>query len=346
VPKILIRHNESGAILHSREINDPDLWRVNFAGVDLRGAAMYAIEVVDPPKTENPVLQRWWRRVDISGANFSGANLSGAVFSEETLSFVNFSKANLSEAVFVRSYLLRCRLNGARFTNARLGDTCFSDCPSLHRAIGLDTIAHLGPSSLDLETLRACIGNLPDSFLLGIGYTDNEIVALRGLYERETTFFSCFISYARADSEFANHLRGYLLKSGISCWQDTEDLRGGSHWRGQIYEAIENQDKLVLVCSRSSLTRPAVVEEILEAIDRERESGKQKLFPIRLDDYIFSDEMESLARTKVAHGEWRENWVVYIRSYHIPDFSIWTNAIKFGSEFKRLVEALKKPGRR
>lgn len=123
-------------------------------------------------------------------------------------------------------------------------------------------------------------------------------------------------------------------------------MRAGGQWRGQIYEAIEKQDKLILVCSRASLTRPAVFEEVLEAIDSERTTGAQKLFPIRLDDYIFSGELEEIARTRVSIGQWRENWVVYVRSYHIPDFSNWKDAKSFRTEFGKLVEALKKPAQR
>jgi len=66
--------------------------------------------------------------------------------------------------------------------------------------------------------MRACISKLPNSVLLGMGYTEKEVVALRALYEKEKSFFSCFISYARADHEFADYLRRRLLKSNVSCW--------------------------------------------------------------------------------------------------------------------------------
>jgi hypothetical protein len=89
-------------------------------------------------------------------------------------------------------------------------------------------------------------------------------------------------------------------------------MRGGATWRGQLYDAIAKHDKLVLVCSRASVKRPAVVEEILEAIQRERTTGTKKLSPIRLDEYVFRDELTRLARKKVANGEWKEDWVTYI----------------------------------
>ena len=344
MPKIVIRHNDSGRILYETE--GLALYGASLTGLDLSGAAMYAIELVDPPKHKSPIASVSFRKIDVSGVDLSGANLSGAVFSEEVLSRVDFTKANLDGAVFVRSHLISCGLDGANLANARLMNTCFTNCRTLHRAIGLDALEHAGPSILDARTLRSSIGKLPNSTLLGMGYTEVEILALRTLYEKEKTFFSCFISYARADGAFADCLRRRLLKSEVSCWQDIHDMRGGVPWRGQIYEAIEKHDKLILVCSRESLTKSAVVEEILEAIERERTTGTQKLFPIRLDDYVFSGEIDEIARTKVAAGQWKENWVTYVRSYHIPDFSRWRNARAFRVELTKLVEALKRPARR
>lgn len=154
---------------------------------------------------------------------------------------------------------------------------------------------------------------------------------------------SCFLSYARTDSDFAKHLRDSLRQEGIPCWQDIHDMRAGHFWREQIYDAIEKHDKLVLICSRASLERPAVVEEIQEAISRERQTGTQKLFPIRIDDFILAKELDMLSRAKVATGEWSENWVSRVRAYHIPDFSKWSTPEAFREEFRKLVEALNRP---
>ena len=114
----------------------------------------------------------------------------------------------------------------------------------------------------------------------------------------------------------------------------------------QIYDAIEKQDKLILVCSRNALDRPSVVAEIFEAIDRERATKTQKLFPVRIDDYILSAELEEVAKVKVSTGEWRDNWVSYVRAYRIPDFSSWKNKRKIETEWRRLIEALRHPAGR
>ncbi len=339
--KVIIRRNTTHEVLAA--IDAKTLRGQDLSGTDLSGAAMYRIEFDSDPHRPLTIGNVLRRSVVLSHVSFAAANLSEAVFSDETLIAVNFQAANLRGAVFVRSHLVRTDFSGADLTGARMWNTSFSDCPTLHLANGLDSIEHHGPSSLDTRTHRVSVAKLPDAFLLGIGYTKDEITGLRKMYRGNPPFYSCFVSYARQDGEFADRLRTRLVKNDISCWQDTQDLVGGDYWRQQIYDAIEKHDKLILVCSKTSLSRPAVVAEILEAIDRERTAKAQKLFPIRLDDYVLSSDLEGVAKAKVAAGEWRENWLTYVRAYHIPDFSQWRNTRRFSRDVSKLVEALRHP---
>jgi hypothetical protein len=341
VPKITIRSNDgSRAVLHT--LSGDTLWGADLSGLDLSGAAMYAIEVTGFEQTGNRSADLRRSMTDVSGANLSHSDLAGAVFSDEEIVAADFSGANLSRAVFVRASLINVNLRGANLAGARFKNTSFSNCGSLHFAQGLDEIEHAGPTALDALTLRASVPRLPISFLLGVGFSEREVTAIRKLYGAKIDFASCFISYARPDADLAEYLRRRLMKVGITCWQDVHDMRGGDAWRGQIYKAIEEHDKLVLICSRQSLTRPAVVEEIIEAIDRERDSGVQRLFPIRLDDFVFSNELDRIARDKVSKGQWRENWVTQLRSYHIPDFAGWKAPRRVRVEFAKLLEVLTK----
>jgi hypothetical protein len=159
----------------------------------------------------------------------------------------------------------------------------------------------------------------------------------------DLTSLSCFISYARADAEFVDRLDSDLRATGIACWKDTKDMRGGGLYRPQIQKAIESHDKMILVCSERSFGREAVVEEIDAAIAREKEIGAQKLFPIRLDDFILSDKASRIAREKVAGGGWYSDWVKYVRAFHIPDFSGWRDPEQYRVEFERLVKTLRSP---
>ena len=123
--------------------------------------------------------------------------------------------------------------------------------------------------------------------------------------------------------------------------KDTRDMKGGDYWRRQIDEAIRLRDKTVLICSQESLTRPAVIEELLEAIALQDKTGVMKLFPIRLDDFIFSEEMEQIGKEQMATGEWPKNWLAKVRAFHIPDFSEWKDHQKYQQAFQALLRDLK-----
>jgi hypothetical protein len=336
---IIIRENLTDQILFETAVRD--LSEVDLTGAKLAGAAMNAIERITPASGHR-IHDMRQSVVDLHRLRLASSDLSRAVFSNALVTVSDFSRATLCGAAFVRTQFIRVDFTDADLTHARFWHTAFVDCATLHLARGLESVQHFGPSSLDARTLRASIDKLPLEFLLGVGYTAEEVTALRKLYRR-AQFYSCFISYARSDAEFAARLRKRLIKNDISCWQDTHDLLGGDFWRRQIDEAIEKHDKLVLVCSEASLERPAVIAEILDTIDRERRTRVQKLFPIRIDDYVLSDALEQVAKQKVISGEWRENWVSYVRAYHIPDFSAWRNAGKFSAEVKRFLQALQHP---
>ena len=205
---------------------------------------------------------------------------------------------------------------------------------------------HSGPSSIDAHTLRASVGKLPDVFLEGVGYSREEIENLRAMYtDAALKYYSCFISFADTgeDREFADRLHESLAANNVTNWYFRGDTpQGGVDLEQQINAAIRGHDKLVLICSQRSIYRPNVIKEILRAIDIERETGTKKLFPIRLDDHILGEEMMSEAREKVRAGEWRENWVYYVRKPYIPDFSNWKDHDVYQRELKKLLRDMKR----
>jgi hypothetical protein len=69
----------------------------------------------------------------------------------------------------------------AALGHAHLSRTVFARCHDLHEALGLDSLEYLSPSSIDLESLRACLVGLADEFLAGVGVEPREIEALRAM---------------------------------------------------------------------------------------------------------------------------------------------------------------------
>jgi hypothetical protein len=303
-----------------------DLKYANLSGADLCGARLRSADL---------------SHAKLRSANLEGADLRGANLTRADLTYARLSSSDLSRAILTGVSFYQTDLAFAKLFRASLGYASFSFCESLVQACRLDSLRHNGPSSLDHHTLKLCTAGLPDAFLAGVGYTQDEVRLMRAMYGNSPKrYVSCFISHAEADGAFADRIYADLRANNVSCWHYFHDMRGGQEWREQVYDAIRHYDKLILVCSRRSVYRPNVVMEILRAIDEERTTGVRKLFPLRLDDHILGQSMMGEAREKVRSGEWRENWVYYVTQYHIPDFSRWADADEYQVEFAKLLEAL------
>ncbi len=321
-----------GADLRGASLPWANLEYMNLAGTDLRGA--------------NLKRSRLSRAV-LRSANLEGADLRGADMTGADLADTNLESSNMSRVILSGATLRRTKLKGTKLYRTSLGYASFSFCDTLYQALRLETVRHHGPSSIDQHTLRHGFAEYPDVFLEGIGYSKNEIRGLKDMYIRHSQpYLSCFLSHAKADAAFVERLYTHLTANNVACWQFVHDMRGGKEWEGQIKDAIRDHDKLVLIYSQRALYRPNVVKEIVSAIEDERATGIQKLFPIRLDDHILTEAMMDEAREKVRSGEWGENWVYYITKYHIPDFSRWESESFYEPEFEKLLEALEKPAKR
>ncbi len=327
--------NFQGADLRRAQFILADAREASFAGANLEGCDFY-----------NAELQRAdFTNVRAAGAVLTGAQCqasqwSGADLSHTVLDNANFTDANLTAANLEDAKLLNVYLSGANLDRVRLLATQFQLCSDLHKANGLDSLLHPGLSSIDQFTFRNSINGLPDMFLEGMGYSKDELRQLRRIHG-PAVYNSCFLSHAEKDGAFADRLREDLLSHNINCWHYKHDLKGGKPWRAQISTEISKHKKLILVCSNQSLLRPNVVSEIFDAIERGRETGSQKLFPVRLDDFILGEEILQLADQKLESGEWREDWVRYVRALHIPDFNQWRKKKTYDQQFERLLRDLK-----
>ena len=152
---------------------------------------------------------------DLTGANLSGANLYQAEFflaeldsadlSNSDLRGAKFHDANLTHASLIRADLYRAdfistRLHRADFTSAQCNLTAFSNV-DLSSVVGLSSIVHRGPSSIDSLTLYKSRDPLPLDFLRGVGVPDIMIDYLPAIFNKAIQFYSCFISYSAEDQE-------------------------------------------------------------------------------------------------------------------------------------------------
>jgi hypothetical protein len=100
---------------------------------------------------------------------------------------------------------------------------------------------------------------------------------------------STFISYGSPDEPFARKLYQALHRNGVTTFFFAEHAVPGDKLHRMMRKGVNEHDRVVLVCSRASLDRKGVLNEIEETLAREaRDGGAAYLIPIRLDDYVFS----------------------------------------------------------
>ena len=308
------RRTSARRILREAHLSAANLSDAQLAGADLNEADL-----------SEAIL----REAHLSAANLSDAQLAGADLNEADLSEAILREADLGGANLYGANLCGANLNGAILFQANLRKATFSGTvfgdSNLTAASGLAECEHIGPSILDHQTI-AKSGELPLSFLRGVGLPDWLIDTYRGYLGSPIQFYSCFISYATEDLDFAERLYADLQNKGVRCWFAPQDMKTGDRIRKALEGAIRMRDKLLVVLTETSITKPWVIREIEEALDQEARLHNAVLFPIRLDDAIF---------------ECDEDWAISIRDRHIGDFRSWQKPANYKKAFERLLRDLK-----
>jgi hypothetical protein len=321
-----IRENLKDIDLSGATLTRADLVHADLAGADLRGALLnYAAlnrAVLDRADLERVRLDH----ADITSADLLYTNLRGANFYGADLSYSDLSNADLSGAGLISTRLMSTSVINTTFTKTTPGQTIFA-AVDLGVAHGLQTVRHLAPSAIDIETFYRSKGQIPEVFLRGAGVPEKFITYVKSLVGTAFEFYSAFISYSTKDQEFADRLYADLQAEGVRCWLATEDLKIGDPFRQRIDDSIRGHEKLVLILSEYSVNSPWVQDEVETAIEREHREKRSVLFPIRLDG--------SVMETNTA-------WAASIRrTRHIGDFCHWKDHDSYAKVFERLLRDLK-----
>jgi len=147
-------------------------------------------------------------------------------------------------------------------------------------------------------------------------------------------FYSCFISYSHADKAFARRLYDALQGRGIRCWLDEKQLQMGDDILDHVDRGIRLWDKVLLCCSKNSLTSGWVEVEIDKALEKEQTLRKQRqekvlaLIPLDLDGYLF--------------GGWESGRASLVRQRLAGDFRGWEEShAKCEQQIEKMILALR-----
>ncbi|MDQ3743944.1 MAG: toll/interleukin-1 receptor domain-containing protein [Acidobacteriota bacterium] len=309
----------------------PDLSDADLIGANLYGADLIAANLVNVNLRET-----YLRGAEIAFSFLGRANLIGADLTDADLRYADFSGAKLINADLTYADLSHASLSGADFTDARLDFTTLADT-DLSEVKGLETVRHVGPSSIGVDTLYNSAGKIPEAFLRGCGIPDDFIAFIPSHFgvQQAIQFYSCFISYSTQDEEFARRLYSRMRDEKLRVWFAPEDVKGGEKLYEQIERAIQVHDRLLIVLSERSLQSKWVMTEIRRARKVELRENRRKLFPIRLVDY------ETLQAWECFDADTGEDLASEVRQYFIPDFSNWKEHDAFEKAFERLLRDLR-----
>lgn len=315
-----------GANLYLADFSGSQLQGANLSGAQLNSANLSGAQLDTVNLSEANLSNASLEGATLREAILSGVNLSNATLNSATLRGARLDNANLRGADLDDVNLRRVTLHGADLSEVILGYTVLADL-DLSNVKGLETFFHYAPSILDHRTL-AKSGQLPLSFLRGVGLPDTYIDYIPSLFNQPLQFYSCFISYSSKDQEFAERLYADLQNKGVRCWYAPEDLPIGAKIRDGIDEAICRYDKLLLILSENSVNSQWVEQEVETALEKERERNNQiVLFPVRLDNAVMDSG---------------DGWTRLIKNTrNIGDFCQWKDHDTYQKTFERLVKALK-----
>jgi hypothetical protein len=342
-----IRPDLSGAIfreaylfssdLGGAELNGTYLSGANLGSANLHRACISDANLLGADLAEANLSEVDSNRTNFGGARFSGTNLSNANLMKADLSGANFRWSNLREANLRGTNLCNATISEAfldrtDLTGTSLGYTTFTKV-DLSEVRGLETVVHLGPSSIGIDTIYLSKGKIPLVFLRGTGVPEDFIKNMKFMDFTSNEFYSPFISYSTKDQEFAERLHSDLQDKGVRCWKD-DDLRGGKKVHEQIVKAIHKHDKLLLILSPASMASEWVRTEIAIARKREVEQKKEVLFPIGLCSF------ETIKKWEYFDSDIGKDSAREIREFHIPDFSNWKDHDSYRLAFDQLLKDL------
>jgi hypothetical protein len=322
--------NLSGANLYGTNLYDADLSDANLDGVDLRASDLSGAHLDGANLSRANLSNVNLNGANLRGANLTLANLRGTCLSGSDLRGANLSGSDFRVAELYGAHLDGAHLDGTLLLNIDLSPLCEADPPAVH----------LGPSTVDFRSIVKSLGspNLA-AFLQSTGmpavFVDCMIdrAGAPDLLRSIEMLQSTFIRFGSPDEAFARKLHEALRKNGVTTFLFPEHAVPEEKIGRTRRKCVNERDRVLLICSKSSLVRKGVLDEIGYALHREGRDGGASyyLIPVVLDDCLSSDWAP--ANVAVRFLELKERIAA--------DFRGWdTDPAKFDAGLLQLIEVL------
>ena len=316
----LIEANLKGADLYWANLSEANLRGANLRGANLQGTNMTGSNLRSTRLNAANLSQANVSRADLNNAELIRAKLNGA-----DLNGADLRDAVLKDAILIGTNLTGANLDGADLSNAIVGATLFGNV-DLSRVKGLETLLHLGPSTVGIDTVYKSRGNIPVTFLKSAGVSRHLIDYIELFVDRQEEYYSCFISYAEKNRRFARKLFDDLRFYGIRCWLATERIKKRDRREAITLSAVKLHDKIILIMSEDAMEKEWLENEFNAALEKEMKSAKTVVVPVILDDAV--------------HGS-SKPWAIKMRnSRYIYDFSGWEEEEYYEEALENLLAGL------
>ncbi len=321
--------NLIGANLSESNLSGTNFSEANLQGADLEGAILYEAYLQNTNLQGADLQRAKLERACLQKAKLQRANLSEVDFSGADLKEANLEGANLQQTNFTNTILRYTNFKTSKFYRTIMGLT------DLSFALGLEEAIVSGECVIDFVTIKKS-PNIPHSFLNKLGISELVLDYVHDLTNANPVkMFPVFLSHSWSNKLFARKLYESLIDNKIHCWFDERNTRPGDRLVSAISDGINDYDKMILVCSKESLTSWWVEREIERILKKERmyNNGKKEtekvnlLIPISIDDYVFN--------------EWDSPWAEEINRYIIGDFRDWNNSDNYEKSLKNLIKGIR-----
>lgn len=318
--------------IHPRDISWANLSSTNLSGCNLLYADCIETNLNGANLSEAWLFDSILTRATMRDANLSGVDFTLATLLEADLSGANLSGAILDETSFKKAILHRAIFTSATmksnpdFTEASVAWTLFTNV-DLGGVKGLETVSHLGPSNVGIDTIYRSRGKIPESFLRNAGMPATFLELMRSL-TLPTGYTTYVLSYAEADETFAQQFYADLLRHGVHCWLSCKKSKIDDNQEHSVDPALYLYDTLLLVLSEHSVKSDWIEHELRQAMMKEQyEEKPTACFLISLDQP--SSEMTSSFKKYLGHDQ-----------RNIQDFTQWKSDTEYQKALMRLLTDL------